>query len=176
MQRYKKKNHTVANNQFSLESDNKMNTLFYFISECAGCGIGEEKCSQHTCTSKCGYIASPNFPLPYAKNYRCFWHIKVKDKEFIKLTFARFVIDSTDNWCMADVVLLYDVTSGGSRQLIGRYCDQNLPPAMIYSSWNEMFLEFTSDDFQQTTGFLAHYTSDVFELKEGIKRKIIYNG
>ena len=73
--------------------------------ECYGCNVGKGCSAPNVCTNSCGYILSPNFPLPYEFNLKCSWNITVSRNAYIKLQFLDFDIFEEDvDKCHQDLV------------------------------------------------------------------------
>ena len=76
------------------------------------------------------------------------------------MTFLTFDVPSWDN-CESAYVSLYDGQSDRDHT-IGLYCNNNLPPSKLISSFNEMFIRFQSGTEDPGKGFLLEYSTEVF--------------
>jgi|GEM_PF-526105 len=88
----------------------------------------------------------------YAPNLNCSWLVQPAAATLITLNFNRF--DTQNN---GDFVSVYD-GSNNSAALIGTYSGNTIP-AVINSSGNSLFVEFTSNGFLELTGWEASYVS-----------------
>ncbi|RWS30688.1 cubilin-like protein [Leptotrombidium deliense] len=96
-------------------------------------------------------IRSPNFPLQYPVDMRCFYLITVSNGTGISLKFNVLDIEPHST-CGTDYVAVYDGSSEDS-PLIGRYCSG--VPSPIMSSTNTLFVKFVSDESFSRKGFEA---------------------
>ncbi len=62
-----------------------------FISDCPGCNV-QNVDTTASCTSPCGYIITPGYPLSYDNNLRSTWTITVGQRKYIDLQFLEFDI------------------------------------------------------------------------------------
>lgn len=100
-----------------------------------------------------GTIASPPLSVGSPKVVDCEWSIHVTYGDHIQLRFGRF---SLENNGITNYVIVYDGFSKAARE-IGRYHGGNLPPHLIESTENNLFLRFHSDKPATTRGFNATY-------------------
>ncbi|XP_075714976.1 bone morphogenetic protein 1 [Rhinoderma darwinii] len=163
-------------------------SLHYFkeVDECSrpnkgGCAqrcvntLGSYKCAcepgyelapdKKSCAATCGgfltklngTISSPGFPKEYPPNKNCVWQLVAPTQFRITLTFQHFETEGNDV-CKYDYV---EVRSGltSDSKLLGKFCGQELPP-VISSQYNNMRIEFKSDNTVSKKGFKATYYSD----------------
>lgn len=163
-------------------------SLHYFkeVDECSrpnkgGCAqrcvntLGSYKCAcepgyelspdKKSCAATCGgfltklngTINSPGFPKEYPPNKNCVWQLVAPTQFRITLTFQHFETEGNDV-CKYDYV---EVRSGltSDSKLLGKFCGQELPP-VISSQYNNMRIEFKSDNTVSKKGFKAAYYSD----------------
>ncbi|KAM4036824.1 bone morphogenetic protein 1 isoform 2-T2 [Anomaloglossus baeobatrachus] len=163
-------------------------SLHYFkeVDECSrpnkgGCAqrcvntLGSYKCAcepgyelapdKKSCAATCGgfltklngTISSPGFPKEYPPNKNCVWQLVAPTQFRITLTFQHFETEGNDV-CKYDYV---EVRSGltSDSKLLGKFCGQELPP-VISSQYNNMRIEFKSDNTVSKKGFKATYYSE----------------
>ncbi|KAG8574151.1 hypothetical protein GDO81_009072 [Engystomops pustulosus] len=163
-------------------------SLHYFkeVDECSrpnkgGCAqrcvntLGSYKCAcdpgyelapdKKSCAATCGgfltklngTISSPGYPKEYPPNKNCVWQLVAPTQFRITLTFQHFETEGNDV-CKYDYV---EVRSGltSDSKLLGKFCGQELPP-VISSQYNNMRIEFKSDNTVSKKGFKATYYSD----------------
>ena len=128
------------------------------------------------CPPPCGLLATPNYPDLYPDGSTVTWDLVIKENHYIYLEFINFHVESLLKSCDQDYVEAYNIIKNGDRELIGRYCVANLPPAVLLSSTNQLGLVFKSDTKYPNTGFMAYYTSKQYTLPGHIKEKIKISG
>ncbi|XP_018599042.1 tumor necrosis factor-inducible gene 6 protein-like [Scleropages formosus] len=101
-------------------------------------------------------IRSPGFPEPYEHEQICYWHIRVRYGQRIRLSFLSFDLEE-DPGCLADYLEIYDSYDdiGG---FTGRFCGTELPEDFT-STGNVMTLKFLSDSSVTASGFRLQYTA-----------------
>lgn len=78
----------------------------------------------------------------------------------VTLNFAQFDVESGDQGgtiCNYDYLEVYDGTST-SAPLIGRYCNNNPPPASVTSSAGNLYIKFHSDQGVEEQGFILNWS------------------
>lgn len=139
--------------------------------DCPGCGIGDSKCSRiYNCTSLCGQIMSINYPLNYVDNHRCQWLIRAPRGHYFNVTIEDFDVvlppsarnrRTAANGCIYDHLTFTDPSTGMS---LGRYCNSNKPSKYIFSNWNELLIEFSTDSSFNGRGFKLQYKAQRYQL------------
>ena len=142
--------------------------------DCPGCGIGDPRCSRlHNCTSLCGRILSINYPLNYLNNHRCRWLIRAPAGHYFNITIEDFDVAGSQAYttksstnrplkhCLFDHLSFIDPSTG---MVIGRYCNTNKPSKFIFSNWNELLIEFSSDSSSTGRGFKLKYKAERYHL------------
>ncbi|XP_006766106.1 PREDICTED: cubilin, partial [Myotis davidii] len=128
-----------------------------------------------------GIITSPNYPETYPPNLNCSWHILVPSGLTIAVHFEQpFQIANGDSSCNeGDYLALKngpDISSppmgphGGN----GHFCGSR-PSSTLFTSDNQMFVQFISDNSNGGQGFKIKYeaqslgncTSNYLELRDG---------
>nr|DBA30180.1 TPA: hypothetical protein GDO54_006194 [Pyxicephalus adspersus] len=104
-----------------------------------------------------GSITSPGWPKEYPPNKNCVWQLVAPTQFRISLKFDKFETEGNDV-CKYDYV---EVRSGltSDAKLLGTFCGAELPP-VITSQYNNMRIEFKSDNTVSKKGFRATYYSD----------------
>ncbi len=97
--------------------------------------------------------------LFYGNLQDCSWLIEVPTNKNIHLSFD--TLDLEDGYDFLDI---YDY-DGGVFTHIGRYTGNDLP-ADIISTYNSLYLNFTSDKYVTSDGWKVHYTSVVTDKKK----------
>nr|XP_044991063.1 cubilin [Jaculus jaculus] len=94
----------------------------------------------------------------YDKGLNCIWYIIAPVNKLIKLTFSKFVLESSviEGRCNYDYVKIYDGRSEHAN-LGGRFCGSTVPAPFI-SSGNSLTVQFVSDLTFERDGFNATYT------------------
>ena len=113
---------------------------------------------EFSCVESCGYVISPGFPYNYYTSQKCSWKITVDTNAYIKLTIEEFDVfeDSAPN-CQRDYVEIIDIGNDNSQTILGTFCNTYKPPKVLYSSWNQMKIDFFSDATDTAKGFRAKY-------------------
>ncbi|XP_049840768.1 cubilin-like [Schistocerca gregaria] len=114
-------------------------------------------------TAPSGQIHSPLYPNTYPMRKHCIWEIEQPLGKVIELNFVDFDLAPSLYMWISVIVCEFDaleIRDGHNKQspLIGRYCDSAIPPTII-STYNHLWMEFTSDVYRQGHGFLANYTT-----------------
>lgn len=136
----------------------------YKFTDCPGCGMGDYHCSAlHVCDARCGHIFSIDYPKPYVNNHRCAWLIVAPPSHYINVTFEDFDLPSAEH-CASDFLEFYDGRDQEQENLIGRYCNNSMPPRNVVSSWNTLSIVFSTDGKGTGRGFALSYKSLSFQL------------
>ncbi|XP_023192240.1 tumor necrosis factor-inducible gene 6 protein [Xiphophorus maculatus] len=101
-------------------------------------------------------IQSPGFPDEYQDELICYWHIRVRLGQRIRLHFLELDVEE-DTSCLADYLEVYDSYDDVSG-FAGRFCGDNLPGDII-SRGNVMTLKFLSDASVTAAGFQLQYVA-----------------
>lgn len=120
---------------------------FYNTQQIPGCS-GTTNLTAATGTFDDGTLPLDN----YAPNLNCSWLIQPAGASLVSLSFNRFATQS-----QFDFVTVYDGASN-TAPIIGTYSGTTLPPT-INSSGASLFVEFTTNNFLDDTGWEASYTS-----------------
>lgn len=131
-----------------------------------GCEPGFELANdRRRCEAACGgfltklngSISSPGWPHSYPPNKNCVWQLVAPTQYRISLRFDFFETEGNDV-CKYDFV---EVRSGltADSKLHGKFCGA-ARPAVITSQYNNMRIEFKSDNTVSKKGFKAHFYSD----------------
>ncbi|XP_041724849.1 tumor necrosis factor-inducible gene 6 protein-like [Coregonus clupeaformis] len=107
-----------------------------------------------TLTDQQRIIQSPGYPEEYQDEQICYWHIRVRYGQRIRLHFLEFDVEE-DTGCLADFLEIYDGYDDISG-FAGRYCGDYLPNDVI-STGNVMTLKFLSDASVVAGGFQMEY-------------------
>ncbi|KAJ7305195.1 hypothetical protein JRQ81_011103 [Phrynocephalus forsythii] len=146
-----------------------INTLGSY--KCA-CDPGYELASdKRRCEAACGgfltklngSITSPGWPKEYPPNKNCIWQLVAPTQYRISLQFDFFETEGNDV-CKYDFV---EVRSGlnADAKLHGKFCGVEKPD-VITSQYNNMRIEFKSDNTVSKKGFKAHFFSDKDECSK----------
>ncbi|KAI6073610.1 Metalloendopeptidase [Aix galericulata] len=146
-----------------------VNTLGSY--KCA-CDPGYELASdKRRCEAACGgfltklngSITSPGWPKEYPPNKNCIWQLVAPTQYRISLQFDFFETEGNDV-CKYDFV---EVRSGltADSKLHGKFCGAE-KPEVITSQYNNMRIEFKSDNTVSKKGFKAHFFSDKDECSK----------
>ncbi|XP_012276352.1 cubilin [Orussus abietinus] len=111
-------------------------------------------------TDLTGIITSPSYPKNYPPDKICIYKIAVPSDRSIVLTLTDMDIEESTG-CYFDNLEVRDGDNENST-LIGTYCgpDDFLPEPM-YSTFNYMYLKFTTEHNIEGRGFQANYTTIV---------------
>uniref|UniRef100_A0A670Z1M6 Metalloendopeptidase n=1 Tax=Pseudonaja textilis TaxID=8673 RepID=A0A670Z1M6_PSETE len=103
-----------------------------------------------------GSITSPGWPKEYPPNKNCIWQLVAPTQYRISLLFDYFETEGNDV-CKYDFV---EVRSGltSEAKLHGKFCGAE-KPEVITSQYNNMRIEFKSDNTVSKKGFQAHFFS-----------------
>ncbi|XP_074419739.1 bone morphogenetic protein 1 isoform X1 [Larus michahellis] len=146
-----------------------VNTLGSY--KCA-CDPGYELASdKRRCEAACGgfltklngSITSPGWPKEYPPNKNCIWQLVAPTQYRISLQFDFFETEGNDV-CKYDFV---EVRSGltPDSKLHGKFCGAEKPD-VITSQYNNMRIEFKSDNTVSKKGFKARFFSDKDECSK----------
>ncbi|XP_070808313.1 bone morphogenetic protein 1 isoform X2 [Pituophis catenifer annectens] len=104
-----------------------------------------------------GSITSPGWPKEYPPNKNCIWQLVAPTQYRISLLFDFFETEGNDV-CKYDFV---EVRSGltSEAKLHGKFCGAE-KPEVITSQYNNMRIEFKSDNTVSKKGFRAHFFSE----------------
>ncbi|KAG8515901.1 Cubilin, partial [Galemys pyrenaicus] len=110
-----------------------------------------------------GIITSPNYPDNYTPNLNCSWHVLVQSGLTIAVHFEQpFQIPNGDSSCNhGDYLVLKngpDIHSPplGTHGRNGHFCG-NSPSTTLFTSDNQMFVQFISDNSYEGQGFKIKY-------------------
>uniref|UniRef100_A0A671T683 Metalloendopeptidase n=1 Tax=Sinocyclocheilus anshuiensis TaxID=1608454 RepID=A0A671T683_9TELE len=146
-----------------------VNTLGSY--KCA-CDPGYELAAdKRSCEAACGgfitklngSITSPGWPKEYPPNKNCIWQLVAPTQYRITLLFDVFETEGNDV-CKYDFVEVRSGLSSDSR-LHGKFCGAEKPEA-ISSQYNNMRIEFKSDNTVSKKGFKAQFFSDKDECSK----------
>ncbi|XP_028830120.1 bone morphogenetic protein 1b isoform X2 [Denticeps clupeoides] len=104
-----------------------------------------------------GSITSPGWPREYPPNKNCVWQLEAPPQYRITLLFDAFETEGNDV-CKYDYVEVRSGLSADSK-LHGKFCGGEKPEP-ITSQFNNMRIEFKSDNTVSKRGFKAQYFSD----------------
>ncbi|XP_066549187.1 tolloid-like protein 2 isoform X1 [Amia ocellicauda] len=146
-----------------------VNTLGSF--KCA-CDPGYELApDKRSCEAACGgfltklngTITSPGWPKEYPTNKNCVWQVVAPSQYRISLQFEVFELEGNDV-CKYDYLEVRSGLSSDSR-LHGKFCGSE-KPEVITSQFNNMRVEFKSDNTVSKKGFKANFFSDKDECSK----------
>ncbi|XP_037621272.1 dorsal-ventral patterning tolloid-like protein 1 isoform X2 [Sebastes umbrosus] len=145
-----------------------VNTLGSF--KCA-CDPGYELApDKKSCEAACGgllsklngTISTPGWPKEYPPNKNCVWQVVAPTQYRISMQFEAFELEGNEV-CKYDYVEVRSGLSSDSK-LHGKYCGTEVPE-VITSQYNNMRIEFKSDNTVSKKGFKAHFFSAECEHK-----------
>ena len=114
-----------------------------------------EACNETHVGADSGVLQSPNFPHNYPNEAYCSWNIRVNQSQHVFLMFSSsFSLQAENN---TDVIRVYD---GGNTtgEVLGVFYGGHPPPqGGLYSSANQMFVVFKTDNNKSFSGFQASY-------------------
>ncbi|XP_036384495.1 bone morphogenetic protein 1-like isoform X1 [Megalops cyprinoides] len=110
-----------------------------------------------------GSITSPGWPREYPPNKNCIWQLVAPTQYRITLQFDVFETEGNDV-CKYDYVEVRSGLSADSR-LHGKFCGAERPEP-ITSQYNNMRIEFKSDNTVSKKGFKAQFFSDKDECSK----------
>uniref|UniRef100_A0AAQ4Q6C7 Metalloendopeptidase n=1 Tax=Gasterosteus aculeatus aculeatus TaxID=481459 RepID=A0AAQ4Q6C7_GASAC len=146
-----------------------VNTLGSF--KCA-CDPGYELApDKKSCEAACGgllsklngTISTPGWPKEYPPNKNCVWQVVAPTQYRISMQFEAFELEGNEV-CKYDFVEVRSGLSSDSK-LHGKYCGTEVPE-VITSQYNNMRIEFKSDNTVSKKGFKAHFFSDKDECSK----------
>ncbi|CAF96612.1 unnamed protein product, partial [Tetraodon nigroviridis] len=146
-----------------------VNTLGSF--KCA-CDPGYELApDKKSCEAACGgllsklngTISTPGWPKEYPPNKNCVWQVVAPAQYRISMQFEAFELEGNEV-CKYDYVEVRSGLSSDSK-LHGKYCGTEVPE-VITSQYNNMRIEFKSDNTVSKKGFKAHFFSDKDECSK----------
>ncbi|CAG01622.1 unnamed protein product, partial [Tetraodon nigroviridis] len=146
-----------------------VNTLGSY--KCA-CDPGYELAAdKRSCEAACGgfitklngSITSPGWPREYPPNKNCIWQLVAPTQYRITLLFDVFETEGNDV-CKYDYVEVRSGLSADSK-LHGKFCGAEKPET-ITSQYNNMRIEFKSDNTVSKKGFKAQFFSDKDECSK----------
>jgi len=97
-----------------------------------------------------------NFPSNYPHDFNCTWIITVPKQYRIKLHFKSFEFEGHN--CKYDYVEIRDGNASTSPSKVEKLCGNRIP-SDVYSSSNQVWMSFKSDQNEAMSGFLASYTT-----------------
>ena len=122
-------------------------------------------------------ITSPNYPLDYGKDSKCRWILNTESPGYlVKVTFNDFELQVDEpasiNRCPYDSLEFHDGRDPytPNLSLLGKYCD-NLHPEVLYSTGEEMYVEFQSDSSRTYRGF----NISILAVEAGMKMGGLYH-
>ncbi|XP_078694621.1 bone morphogenetic protein 1 homolog isoform X2 [Branchiostoma floridae x Branchiostoma belcheri] len=98
-------------------------------------------------------LQSPGFPDHYPNRVDCVWRIVNRRGRHVRLRFRAFEVENQED-CTFDYLAIME-TSRQSHRLIGRFCGSKLPPTIVTSEGDELWVKFQSDGTVQRRGFSA---------------------
>ncbi|CAH1245691.1 TLL1 [Branchiostoma lanceolatum] len=98
-------------------------------------------------------LQSPGFPDYYPNRVDCVWRIVNRRGRHVRLKFRAFEVENQED-CTFDYLAIME-TSRQSHRLIGRFCGSKLPPTIVTSEGDELWVKFQSDGTVQRRGFSA---------------------
>ncbi|XP_073197659.1 tolloid-like protein 1 isoform X1 [Lepidochelys kempii] len=146
-----------------------VNTLGSYQCACdPGYELGPDKKS---CEAACGglltklngTITTPGWPKEYPPNKNCVWQVVAPTQYRISMKFEFFELEGNEV-CKYDYVELRSGLSSDSK-LHGKFCGTEVPE-VITSQYNNMRIEFRSDNTVSKKGFKAHFFSDKDECSK----------
>ncbi|XP_060155630.1 tolloid-like protein 1 isoform X4 [Globicephala melas] len=146
-----------------------LNTLGSYQCSCEpGYELGPDK---RTCEAACGglltklngTITTPGWPKEYPPNKHCVWQVVAPTQYRISMKFEFFELEGNEV-CKYDYVEIWSGLSSESK-LHGKFCGAEVPE-VITSQFNNMRIEFKSDNTVSKKGFKAHFFSDKDECSK----------
>ncbi|XP_021339749.1 cubilin-like, partial [Mizuhopecten yessoensis] len=106
-------------------------------------------------TAERGSFMSPGYPNTYPRSTECVWTFTVSPGSRIMVSFSVFSLEDNPS-CNFDYLELRETDVNGN--LIGRYCNTNLPSNL--TAYNGLWMKFRSDDTPgpNAIGFLGQYS------------------
>ena len=129
------------------------------LADCPGCSVQYSCSGSKFCTSQCGFILSPGFPVSYPANQRCVWQITVQQGYYVTLTVMYFdIFEETSDQCDKDILTIEDTDKLGNAVAdIGSFCNTKPPPEKMETSWHHAQVTFISEESGTATGFKLRY-------------------
>ncbi|NXF95695.1 TLL1 protein, partial [Eubucco bourcierii] len=146
-----------------------VNTLGSYQCACdPGYELGPDKKS---CEAACGglltklngTITTPGWPKEYPPNKNCVWQVVAPTQYRISMKFEFFELEGNEV-CKYDYVEIRSGLSSDSK-LHGKFCGTEVPE-VITSQYNNMRIEFRSDNTVSKKGFKAQFFSDKDECSK----------
>ncbi|XP_053451573.1 LOW QUALITY PROTEIN: tolloid-like protein 1 [Nycticebus coucang] len=146
-----------------------LNTLGSFQCACEpGYEVGPDR---RACEAACGglltklngTITTPGWPKEYPPNQNCVWQVVAPTQYRISVKFEFFELEGNEV-CKYDYVEIWSGLSSESK-LHGKFCGTKVPE-VITSQFNNMRIEFKSDNTVSKKGFKAHFFSDKDECSK----------
>ncbi|XP_044235177.1 tolloid-like protein 1 isoform X4 [Ursus arctos] len=146
-----------------------LNTLGSYQCACEpGYELGPDK---RSCEAACGglltklngTITTPGWPKEYPPNKNCVWQVVAPTQYRISMKFEFFELEGNEV-CKYDYVEIWSGLSSESK-LHGKFCGAEVPE-VITSQFNNMRIEFRSDNTVSKKGFKAHFFSDKDECSK----------
>ncbi|XP_044537617.1 tolloid-like protein 1 [Gracilinanus agilis] len=146
-----------------------VNTLGSYQCACEpGYELGPDK---RSCEAACGglltklngTITTPGWPKEYPPNKNCIWQVVAPTQYRISMKFEFFELEGNEV-CKYDYVEIRSGLSSDSK-LHGKFCGAEVPE-VITSQFNNMRIEFKSDNTVSKKGFKAHFFSDKDECSK----------
>ncbi|XP_047573691.1 tolloid-like protein 1 isoform X4 [Lutra lutra] len=146
-----------------------LNTLGSYQCACEpGYELGPDK---RSCEAACGglltklngTITTPGWPKEYPPNKNCVWQVVAPTQYRISMKFEFFELEGNEV-CKYDYVEIWSGLSSESK-LHGKFCGAEVPD-VITSQFNNMRIEFRSDNTVSKKGFKAHFFSDKDECSK----------
>jgi len=107
-----------------------------------------------------GVIKSPFYPNPYHNSRTCIYEIIQPPGKGIVLTIEDMDIEGRNQNCYYDYVEIFDGDNENATKL-ATLCgnEENMPNEPYYSTFNSMYITFTTDNSIEGRGFKANYTT-----------------
>ena len=116
--------------------------------------LGCEACNETRVGADSGVLQSPHFPHNYPNETYCYWNIRVNQSQHGFLMFMDFKLQAENN---TDVIRVYD-GENTTGEVLGVFYGGHPPPkGGLYSSANQMFVVFKTDNNKSFSGFRASY-------------------
>uniref|UniRef100_A0A5F9DTE1 Metalloendopeptidase n=1 Tax=Oryctolagus cuniculus TaxID=9986 RepID=A0A5F9DTE1_RABIT len=146
-----------------------LNTLGSYQCACEpGYELGPDR---RSCEAACGglltklngTITTPGWPKEYPPNKNCVWQVVAPTQYRISMKFEFFELEGNEV-CKYDYVEIWSGLSSEAK-LHGKFCGAEVPE-VITSQFNNMRIEFKSDNTVSKKGFKAHFFSDKDECSK----------